>query len=170
MLTNNPQREIAAKFHADRNNLYDGGPYVYHLDMCVEFCQMFRDLVPAKSYTDIESGVYHHDTIEDCCVTYNDLKKVSNCNVAEISLALQNNPGRTRAERANAAYYARIRECPFPYADYAKICDRMANMKHSKETGSRQHKMYVNEYDHFYNELYTPKYENMFLYIEQVLM
>ena len=59
------------------------------------------------------------------------LIKATNEKVGNIAYALTNEKGRTRAERANAKYYRGIRK--EEYADLDKICDRLANVKHSYE-------------------------------------
>lgn len=170
----NLHRETAAKAHADTNHRYDpdgnNHPYVFHLDLCVSFCRIFDHLIPESDYFDVETGMYYHDVIEDARWTYNDVKKVSNINVAELAYALTNKKGKTRDERADGEYYAGIRECPFPYAIFNKICDRMANMYYSQKNGSSMHKKYINEYPHFKAELYTDEYKEMWDYIEANLM
>ena len=124
-------RDYAIAQHKRVNQLYDGKPYEYHLDIAVDFVCMFIDLIPKKDRANVIGGMYNHDTIEDTGITLNDLIKATNEKVGNIAYALTNEKGRTRAERANAKYYRGIRK--EEYADLDKICDRLANVKHSYE-------------------------------------
>jgi len=122
-------KQFAISCHKKVNQMYDGKPYSYHLDMGVDFALMFIDLIPRRQRANVLGGMWNHDTIEDTGITLNDLIKATNKTVGNIAYALTNEKGRTRAERANAKYYRGIRNEPF--ADYDKLCDRMANVKHS---------------------------------------
>jgi len=169
----NFNRDKAAKAHADTNHRYDpkGGnhPYVYHLDMAVDAARMFKYLIPEKKYFDVETGIYFHDAIEDARLTYNDVLHLTKSVIsADISFACANEKGKTRSERANAKYYQGIRDVEF--ADFAKICDRIANMTYGKRNGSSMHENYVQEYQHFKDELYSERFKDMFDYIEENLM
>jgi len=162
-------RDIAAKAHADTHHMYDGKPYVFHLDMCVDVAREFAYLIPEQHYIAVETGIYFHDVIEDARWTYNDLFKVTNNLIStKISYALTNNKGKTREERANENYYQGIRDTE--YATFGKLCDRIANMKYSKNTGSSMFKKYIKEYFHFKSQLYDEKYKDMFNYIENVII
>ena len=87
------------------------------------------DMIPEKHRKNVLGGLWNHDTIEDTGITYNDLKKATNEVIANIAYALTNEKGKTRADRANSKYYRGIRNEMF--ADFGKLCDRMANVKHS---------------------------------------
>ena len=122
-------KQYAIECHKKVNQMYDGKPYSYHLEMVVDFGETFIDMIPEKHRKNVLGGLWNHDTIEDTGITYNDLKKATNEVIANIAYALTNEKGKTRAERANAKYYRGIRNEIF--ADYGKLCDRMANVKHS---------------------------------------
>jgi len=169
----NFNRDKAAKAHADTNHRYDpdgkNHPYIFHLNMAVDASSKFKHLIPEKVYFDVETGIYFHDGIEDARLTYNDVLKITNSVIAaEIAYACTNNKGKTREERANDEYYALIKVTP--YASFAKICDRIANMTYSKQQGSSMHKKYIKEYEHFKEKLYDEQYKEMFDYIEENLM
>ena len=166
----NFNRDKAAKAHADTNHRYDKKhPYVFHLDMAVDVSRNFKHLIPEKLYFDVETGIYFHDAIEDARLTYNDVLEMTKSVIAaEIAYACTNNKGRTRQERANDEYYALI--VATPYASFAKICDRIANMTYSKQQGSSMYKKYIKEYAHFKEKLYDEQYKEMFDYMEQELM
>jgi (p)ppGpp synthase/HD superfamily hydrolase len=99
--------------------------------------------------------VWLHDTIEDCRLTYNDILKISNKEVAELVYALTNEKGKNRAERANQKYYKGIRDVE--HATFIKLCDRLANVIYSKDTEFRMFDVYKNENEDFLKHLFeTP--------------
>jgi len=122
-------KQYAIECHKKVNQMYDGKPYSYHLEMVVDFGETFIDMIPEKHRKNVLGGLWNHDTIEDTGITYNDLKKATNEVIANIAYALTNEKGKTRADRANSKYYRGIRNEMF--ADFGKLCDRMANVKHS---------------------------------------
>ena len=69
----------------------------------------------------------------------------------EITYALTNDKGRTRAERAGEKYYQGIRETP--YAPFVKLCDRLANITYScagtNRDNLRMKEVYKSEVPHF---------------------
>jgi (p)ppGpp synthase/HD superfamily hydrolase len=113
------------------------------------------------------ASAWTHDTIEDCRQTYNDVKNHLGITVAEITYALSNEKGRTRAERANSKYYEGIRNTP--YAGFIKLCDRLANAKYSKMNGSRQTETYRTELPHFRDELASVGFQPMWDELTELL-
>jgi (p)ppGpp synthase/HD superfamily hydrolase len=95
-------------------------------------------------------AAWGHDLIEDCRVSYNDVKTHLGQEAADIVYAVTNEKGKNRAERANEKYYQGIRETPG--AVFVKLCDRIANVQYSKMTKSRMFEMYSEE---------NPKFEKM---------
>lgn len=153
-------KEYACACHSSTHHLYDGKPYEVHLQMVFDAATEFIHLIPEKHREAVLAGCWVHDVIEDCRQTYNDVKAVLGTEVAELAFALTNEKGRTRKERANEKYYEGIRNTPF--ATYVKICDRMANFRHSIATGSRMADMYEKEMKDFISKLYDEDYEEMF--------
>jgi hypothetical protein len=88
-------------------------------------------------------AAWGHDLIEDCRVSYNDVKTHLGQEAADIVYAVTNEKGKNRAERANEKYYQGIRETPG--AVFVKLCDRIANVQYSKMTKSRMFEMYSKE-------------------------
>lgn len=175
-------KKFAIKAHKDSNNTYGGKPYDYHLSMSVDMAMLFIHLISEDDRDNVIAALWNHDTLEDCDVTYNDLLKVTNKLVAEMSYALTNEKGRTRKDRANSKYYKGIRNTK--YATFGKVCDRLANIKHSSDTGSRMFKMYKKENDVFRKELKSswlrrtwrrmffdvePNYDVMWEYMDRLL-
>lgn len=145
-------KEFAIKSHEDVNHKYGDLPYHYHLSMVVEVANEFINYIPEKDRETILSACWMHDTIEDCRLTYNDVKEVAGIEVAEIVYALSNEKGKNRKERANDKYYKGIRETQ--YASFVKLCDRIANVKHSKKEKSKMFDVYRKENDNFINQLF----------------
>ena len=149
---------FAIESHASVNQTYDGKPYSVHLAMVFSQAMRFIDCVPKHRREDVLNAVWLHDTIEDCRLTYNDILKISNEEVANLVYALTNEKGKNRAERANNKYYKGIRD--LEYATFIKICDRLANVIYSRDTKSRMFDVYKNENEKFLKCLFsTPDQE-----------
>lgn len=138
---------FAIEAHAKTNHLYDGKPYSVHLSMVVMTAMKYLDCIPSQSQDDVLSACWLHDTIEDCRLTYNDIKEVAGERVADIVYAVTNEKGKNRKERANDVYYDGIRGCL--WATYVKLCDRFANVQYSYDTNSRMYGVYQKENDEF---------------------
>jgi (p)ppGpp synthase/HD superfamily hydrolase len=112
------------------------------------------------------TATWGHDLIEDCRVSYNDVKEHLGQEATDIIYAVSNEKGKTRAERANDKYYEGIRNTPG--AVFVKLCDRIANVQYSKMTKSRMFEMYKKENINFMiklgREVGNP-YEEMFQYL-----
>ena len=146
---------FAIQAHASVNQEYDGKPYSVHLCMVYTQAMQFIEHIPKKDRDNVLNAVWLHDTIEDCRLTYNDIVKISNVEVAEMVYALSNEKGRSRKERANGKYYKGIRETEF--ATFIKLCDRLANVIYSRETNSRMFDVYKKENQDFLKHLFeTP--------------
>ena len=162
------QRIWAGQQHERVNHLYGDLPYLFHLDAVEVVHRQFKDEAPKEIHSDIISkACYGHDLEEDCRLTYNDIKAVLGEPTAEIVHALTNSKGRTRAERADSNYYHNIRLTPG--ASFVKICDRIANVRFSRLTGSKMFETYRKENVHFIENVNAKDYpamkkelENMF--------
>lgn len=159
-------RIFSIEAHRSVNHTYDGKPYETHLELVYEAGLQFIHLIPEKYRDAVLAACWSHDTIEDCRKTYNDVRKALNELVAELTYAVTNEKGKTRKERANHKYYNDIRNTPF--ATYVKLCDRIANMKYSKQSGSSMHDTYKKELGEFVAQLYDPKYQEMFDYLKTI--
>lgn len=156
---------FAIEAHDKTNHLYDGKPYSVHLSMVVINAVKFIDCIPLGEQNNVLSACWLHDTIEDCRLTYNDIKKVANENVADIVYAVTNEKGKNRKERANDIYYEGIRKTP--WAKYVKLCDRLANVQYSFDTKSKMFEVYKKENEHFLTSLF-PYESDMYNYITVV--
>jgi len=160
-------KDYACKMHKISRQRYDNHPYEHHLRMVCEIASKFIDLIPFNDRFDIYAGCWAHDLIEDTGVTYNTVKLNTNETVAEYSYALTNEKGKNRAERANSKYYKGILE--YKHASFIKLCDRIANVMYGKKINSKMFKMYQKEYEHFKNELYDGRWDDMWKYLEVLL-
>jgi hypothetical protein len=161
-------KNYAIKVHKSINQKYDTHEYEHHLEMTVSIGKKFIYLIPEKDRGDVIGGCWCHDIIEDVSsVTFNDLKKETNNIIAELAYACTNEKGRTRAERANDKYYEGIRNTK--YATFIKLCDRLANVKYSLNSGSKMFEMYKKEQKHFKSMLHTTsEYDDMWNYLEEI--
>jgi (p)ppGpp synthase/HD superfamily hydrolase len=172
----NEARELAVKWHTETNHKYDRYlPYEFHLRMVNNAFKRFAYLVDGKTNETeklnrmyAEAGCWLHDTIEDCRITWNDLRQqMFPVEVCDLVYAVSNEKGKNRAERANAKYYNGIRKTPL--ATFVKLCDRIANVEYSRMMGSDMLGKYRMEYGEFREKLYDKKYKAMFDYIEALL-
>ena len=144
----------AVKAHEDTNHRYDESPYSLHLALAAHYGERYIHIIPAEDREKVMCGVWLHDTLEDCRITYNDLKKAFGIEISEMIYAVTNMRGRTRSERASEEYYQGIRETP--YASFIKLCDRMANYSYSISRGnSRMKEVYDSEMADFIKKV-TP--------------
>ena len=160
-------RLYAIEKHRATNHYYDEYPYEFHLQMVVNAAKQFLHLIPKEAQQNVLAGCWVHDVIEDARETYNDVKKALNEEVAELAYALTNDKGKSRKERAGDKYYEGIKT--IPYATFIKLCDRIANATHSKNTGSRMLAVYRKENPAFIEKLYDKKYADVIQHLEELV-
>ena len=155
----------AAEIHASVNQNYGALPYSFHTNMvsntfmqfaavCFSTCAYPEHAIQSDGLAAIFAAAFH-DTIEDCRLTYNDVKSIASKYMgkmqselaADIVYALTNEKGKTREERANDKYYEGILNTPF--APLIKLCDRYVNAMYSNALGSNMAKTYSNEMNSF---------------------
>lgn len=184
----NSMNDWCIEAHRSTNHMYDTYlPYEFHLRMVAQVAKDFKyllddgvDYYTGKNEYDRGADVtvtlrtaclraaWGHDLIEDCRVSYNDVKANLGQEAADIVYAVSNEKGMTRAERANDKYYEGIRNTKG--AVFVKLCDRIANVQYSKMTGSRMFEMYQKENVNFMAKLgwaeeKQHEYEKMFVYL-----
>ena len=164
---------FAIEAHNKTNHLYDGKPYSLHLAMVSMYAMKYIDFLPSKEAREnVLNACWLHDTIEDCRLTYNDILKVAGEDVANIVYAVSNEKGKNRKERANDLYYFGIRSTA--WATYVKFCDRLANVKYSKDTNSKMISVYQKENVEFVKALCPDNnslhnYNKMILELDELL-
>lgn len=146
----------AINCHESTNHRYDGKSYYLHLKMVVDVASEHIELISKGARTEVLAACWCHDVIEDCRQTYNDVKEIAGGQVAEMVYAVTNEKGRSRKERANTKYYEGIKLTPF--ATFIKLCDRIANVRYSKEKNSRMFDMYMKENDEFLGYLHSKEH------------
>jgi (p)ppGpp synthase/HD superfamily hydrolase len=87
-----------------------------------------------------------HDTLEDTTLSYNDIKKAFGKEIAEIVYCVTDELGRDRTERKEKTY-PKIKSNW--KATVVKICDRIANIRQSKEYNKGLFDMYKKEHEPF---------------------
>ncbi len=174
--------------HSNTNHFYDTYlPYEFHLRMVNKAYEEFEyllddtvdyftgkreiEFVTITLRTACGRAVWGHDLIEDCRVSYNNVKEHLGEEAADIIYAVSNEKGKNRKERANSKYYKGIRETSG--AVFVKLCDRIANVQYSKMTKSRMFEVYKKENNHFIKELgwigeTTHPYYKMFSYLQEL--
>lgn len=164
-------KKFATDLHNKRNLTYgEGLEYSYHLNMVantvhdnftlinhniyeeMEFMLILSNIDKFDMLITLEQIAWLHDTIEDCAITYNDLKQEFGEFIADCVYDLSNELGKNRKERHEKTA-PKIAKNPF--AVYVKLCDRIANMEYSISTGSSMAKKYYAERDEFIESIST---------------
>ncbi len=154
--------------HKDQS--YGALPYVVHLETVADLVDRYYDQIhlpePKKDIelhsSDITQEVlpskevmilaaWGHDLLEDCDVSYDDVREKLGGDVADIIAALTENEGQTRRQRQGPEYYHKI--CCVHGSRLIKLCDRLANLRYSKCTSPKKHKMYLGEMEMFFGML-----------------
>jgi len=164
-------RQFSIEKHKETNHMYAGYlPYEFHLRMVHKvgkqyshllddtldyFTDKTKDELWNEKFVSLRgaclNSCWAHDLIEDCRLTYNDIRMELGSEVADIVYALTNEKGKNRKERANYKYYEGIRNTKG--ATFVKLCDRIANVKFSKLEGSSMFEAYKSEQAHFEAQL-----------------
>lgn len=161
-------KDFAIRRHKEVNHFYDAlHSYDFHLQMAVDVALEFIQLIPIEDRCDVIGGCWTHDLIEDCRITYNNVKKEINETVAEYSYALANEKGKTRKERANEKYYNGIKA--YKHATFIKLCDRVANVKFSIQTNSSMFNVYKNEFEYFESQLNDGRFAELWDHLRNLL-
>jgi (p)ppGpp synthase/HD superfamily hydrolase len=153
--------------HKQTNHKYDKDkPYSHHLKMVYGFGLKYNYLLDDDELFLALSACWSHDLIEDCRVNYNDLKSMFGEEIAEIVYSLTNEKGRNRKERANRKYYQGIMENNI--STFVKVCDRLANMTYSKDSGSTMYNKYKKENNEFIDLLFKYRFYDMFVELKRL--
>lgn len=145
---------------------YDSYPYFYHINMVTKFALKFSHIM--DNNINVILGAIFHDLIEDCRLTYNDVKEKWGVEVADIVFACTELRGKNRSERHGKEYYDLLQTTET--GSFVKICDVIANMTQGTITGSGMLTKYRTGYNKFKELLYRDKFKEMFDYIESNLL
>lgn len=140
----NRAQMVAERAHATQQ--YDIYPYMFHINQVLNISQQL-------GYDEsIQVACILHDTLEDSDLSYNDIKKNFGESIAEIVYAVTDELGRDRKERKLRTYH-KIRANW--KATVVKICDRIANVEHSKKYNKGMYDMYIKENMDFISNVYS---------------
>lgn len=138
--------DLASELH--KNQKYDGQPYTVHL---LDVCRVLKRHGFTEKDPEMIAAILH-DALEDCAISYNDIKKLFGEEVADIVYDVTDELGKNRKERHEKTF-PKTRENP--KAVTVKLADRIANLKKSFDTGGGMLKKYLQEYPEFRDALYV---------------
>lgn len=156
--------------HKSVNQKYDGHDYSLHLKAVAAQARKWANVVqldaPDKSI--VELAAWGHDLIEDTRMTYNDVVDIIGQLGAEIVFACTESTGRSRAERHDDVFFARLTANPLGV--FVKLCDLIANTLYGKLTVSSMAKVYEREWPHYKEKLadYMDRFAPMFQYLDKL--
>lgn len=108
-----------------------------------------------------------HDIIEDTCISYSDIKKEFNKDIAEIVYCITDELGRTRREKKEKTY-PKMRSNPKAIA--LKVADRIANVRFSNSQSDSHTNMYKKEFKEFeFNLRLHNHIDAMWEYLEKLI-
>jgi (p)ppGpp synthase/HD superfamily hydrolase len=140
----------------------EGSSYTMHLAYVEDVVNRFN-----FGSINLRIAAWLHDTIEDTQVSYNDIKKEFNEEIAEIVFAVTDELGRNRQERHNKTYH-KIQANE--NAQIIKLADRIANIEFGLQTGNRKKlEMYFKEYQEFKQILYNENLQNMWNHLDKLI-
>ena len=138
--------EFARKAHDKANCEYDGKNYYTHVSMVEESVDIYETVfLSYDDYFIARKGASGHDLIEDAQLTFNDIKRASNKEVARIILDVTDVHEENRLLRHLFTMGKTVKDYR---SIIVKMADMRANGKYSKENGSSMYKKYVAEYEY----------------------
>jgi (p)ppGpp synthase/HD superfamily hydrolase len=147
MIDINKIKEYAQKCYDDANCQYNGENYFVHINMVVNVLNRYKYIFNTNTcdFENTHAAAYLHDCGEDARLTFNNIKDISNKEVAKIVLAVTDVPEENRLLRHLCTMHKTVKDYR---AIILKLCDIHANASYSKETGSSMYKKYVIEYQY----------------------
>lgn len=170
---NSPERKLydadlyALMLHHSIRQTYDGKPYFYHVkDVATRVCK-YKDLIDDKDLYVAYVSALLHDSIEDCNMTYNDVKGYWGKDIADTVYACTELRGRNRKERHGKEYIETL-QVSF-IGTFVKMCDIQSNIERAKNYGHRMFYTYKKEWKTVKENLYTEEFDVLFTDIEELL-
>lgn len=159
---------FALLMHHKITQRYDGKPYFYHVkDVALNAC-MYKDLLQNEEEMYLTYvGALLHDAIEDCNLTYNDIKATWGVEIAEIVYACTELRGKNRKERHGQEYIDTL--VASRLGTFVKLCDILSNVHRSFTTGHRMLNAYKKEFPKVKEQLYREEFDIIFSDIEKYL-
>ena len=163
----NTASEIAKKIHDNCNCEYDGKTYYTHISMVETNIDIFGDVfIKYDDYVTTRIASSYHDLIEDARQTFNDIKRISNTNVARVVLKVTDVPAETRLMR-------HLLTMPKTVTDYRaiilKMADLLANATYSKMNGSSMYDKYKLEY-HYRRPIFKMALKQYMFHLNEIVL
>ncbi len=162
-------RHFFISAHNMANQRYDGKPYSFHLGKVVDEFNTFKHLIPEADHGQVEAELWGHDGLEDARLTYNDVKEAFGSHLADGVYSMTEDKGKNRKQRLGDHYYDGLAKDE--YGEFKKLCDRLANVRNSVETGHSMGGGYRKELNNFEKRLNTHRdaYEEMWDELKQLI-
>ena len=153
-----------AKYYAislHGSQTYGGLPYFYHLEAVVSILEEF-------GFTDYRYQIvgYLHDVLEDCPVSFNDIKESFGEEIAESVYCITDELGRNRKERKAKTLPKLVTN---RVAIIVKLADRIANIRHAGKMFEVYKKEHLAFKDALYSSFKEPGIHSMWNEIEILL-
>jgi len=139
-------RDYAKKCHENAGCTYGNNNenYVVHLDNVANNLKKYKNVfINWKDYLNSLAASYAHDLQEDAQQTYNDVKKATNKETADIVLAVTDVPAESRLLRHMLTLPKTIKD---HRAIILKLCDLAANASYGKDVKNSMYKKYKKEW------------------------
>jgi (p)ppGpp synthase/HD superfamily hydrolase len=163
--------EMAIKAHG--NQTYGPHPYSYHLNKVYEVLIRFGFDENDIDHLDLLIACPLHDSLEDTAISYTDIKKTFNEDIAEIVFCMTDDKnGKTRKEKKDLTY---PKLATNPDSIVLKLADRIANMENAEVAAKEKDekdfgKMYMKEFKKFRWMLYRPGHaDEMWAYLDRLV-
>lgn len=153
--------------HHGVRQLYDKKPYYYHVNMVANTTLLFNVLKDKELEIAYIVALFH-DLIEDCRLTYNDIKNEFGIEIANGVYACTELRGKNRKERHGDEYVKGLQNNRIGL--YVKLCDIYSNMSNAKQTGHSMFNAYVKEYPKNKKNFYTEEFKEIFDAFENNLL
>jgi len=158
---------FSRRVHSETGCTYDGVAYDKHLDHVYEVYYRYSYLLDDSVKTFVECGIWLHDVMEDCRISYEELSIMFGVEVADLVYALTNELGKTRSDIVKRTY-PKIRDHG-DLAIFVKLCDRIANTEASLRDGNEKYRsLYFLEYFYFKQALKTDAWDIMWLHLDSL--
>lgn len=158
-------REFSLKAH---NSQVYGGIYHYSKHLEDAYNVLIKFGFTEEKNLDLLTAAFLHDTLEDTSVSYSDIKKAFDENIAEIVFCMSDEMGRGRKEKKEKTY---PKTRSNPKSVILKVADRIANAEFSATQNSSHFNMYQKEYNDFeYNLRIYKQIDDMWEYLKKVLL
>jgi len=138
--------EFAKKAHDAVNCEYDGKTYYTHLKMVEDGIEKYQDIfIDINDYINSRKAGSCHDLTEDARLNFNDIRDVTNIEVARIVLGVTDVHEENRLLRHLATMGKTVKDYR---AIIVKMADLRANASYSRDNGSSMYEKYMFEYNY----------------------